>query len=157
MATRGATSPTECAPHLCSGRQCRDNHTQLLNKDDFADFEKALAPPEAKVGGVVTMGPMSFLPSTITIDAGDEVIRKNTSSYYHNVVDDPRKTLYRVNVSSPSGSAPFASLLLQPGTSFYNVFDKPGTYHYVCVVHESSGMNGTVIVRPRLLLASGKK
>jgi plastocyanin len=62
-----------------------------------------------------------------------------------------------VDVSSPSGSAPFASSLLQPGTSFYHVFDKPGTYHYVCVVHESSGMKGTVIVRPGLLLASGMK
>jgi copper-containing nitrite reductase/plastocyanin len=126
-------------------------------KTTFADLKKALAPPEAQVGGVVTMGSMAFIPSTITITAGEEVVWKNTSTYYHNVVDDPGRALYRVDVGSPSGSAPFASLLLQPGTSFYHVFDKPGTYHYVCVVHEGSGMKGTVIVKPGTLLASAKK
>ena len=127
------------------------------SKTTIADLRKALAPPEAAVGGVVTMGSMSFAPTTITINTGEQVVWKNTSSYYHNVVDDPTRALHRVDVSSPSGSAPFASSLLQPGTSFYHVFDKPGTYHYVCVVHESSGMKGTVIVRPGLLLASGMK
>jgi copper-containing nitrite reductase/plastocyanin len=126
-------------------------------KTTIADLKKALAPPEAAVGGVVTMGSMSFVPTTITINAGEQVVWKNTSSYYHNVVDDPTRALRRVDVSSPSGSAPFASSLLQPGTSFYHVFDKPGTYHYVCVVHEGSGMKGTVIVKPGLLLASEKK
>jgi copper-containing nitrite reductase len=127
------------------------------SKTTIANLKKALAPPEAAVGGVVTMGSMSFAPPTITINTGEQVVWKNTSSYYHNVVDDPTKALHRVDVSSPSGSAPFASSLLQPGTSFYHVFDKPGTYHYVCVVHESSGMKGTVIVRPGLLLTSGMK
>ena len=127
------------------------------SKTTFADLKKALAPPEAAVGGVVTMGSMSFVPTTITINTGEQVVWKNTSSYYHNVVDDPTRALRRVDVSSPSGSAPFASSLLQPGTSFYHVFDKPGTYHYVCVVHEGSGMKGTVIVRPGLMLASEKK
>jgi copper-containing nitrite reductase len=127
------------------------------SKTTIADLRKALAPPDATVGGVVTMGSMSFAPTTITINTGEQIVWKNTSSYYHNVVDDPTKALHRVDVSSPSGSAPFASSLLQPGTSFYHVFDKPGTYHYVCVVHESSGMKGTVIVRPGLLLASGMK
>lgn len=123
----------------------------------IADLKKALAPPEAAVGGVVTMGSMSFAPPTITINTGEQVVWKNTSSYYHNVVDDPTRALHRVDVSSPSGSAPFASSLLQPGTNFYHVFDKPGTYHYVCVVHESSGMKGTVIVKPGLMFASEKK
>ena len=127
------------------------------SKTTIADLKKALAPPEAKVGGVVTMGSMSFAPTTITINAGEQVVWKNTSSYYHNVVDDPTRALRRVDVSSPLGSAPFASSLLQPGTSFHHVFDKPGTYHYVCVVHEGSGMKGTVIVRPGLMLASEKK
>jgi len=127
------------------------------SKTTIADLKKALAPPEAAVGGVVTMGSMSFVPTTITINTGEQVVWKNTSSYYHNVVDDPTRALRRVDVSSPLGSAPFASSLLQPGTSFYHVFDKPGTYHYVCVVHEGSGMKGTVIVRPGLMLASEKK
>lgn len=126
-------------------------------KTTMADIKKALAPPEAPVGGVVTMGSMSFAPATITIDVGQQVIWRNTSSYFHNVVDDPTRALNRVDVGFPSGTVPFGSALLQPGATFYHVFDKPGTYHYVCVVHESGGMRGTVIVRPGPLLASSKK
>jgi copper-containing nitrite reductase len=122
-----------------------------------AVLEKALAPPEAPVGGVVTMGPMSFIPATITINAGEQVVWKNTSTYYHNVVDDPARVISRAHIGFPSGGAPFGSPVLQPGTSFYHVFDKPGTYRYVCVFHEGNGMIGTVIVRPGLLLASDKK
>lgn len=126
-------------------------------KTTLADIRKALAPPEAPVGGVVTMGSMSFIPATIRINAGEQIIWKNTSSYFHNVVDDPSRALSRVDVSSPSGAAPFGSALLQPGASFFHVFDKPGTYHYVCVVHETGGMKGTVIVRPRPLLAANSQ
>lgn len=124
------------------------------SKTRIADIEKALAPPDAPVGGVVTMGSMSFNPPTITITAGEQVVWKNASAYFHNVVDDPERVINRVDVSFPSGSIPFGSPLVQPGTSFYHVFDKPGTYHYVCVLHESSGMRGTVIVRPGPMIAS---
>jgi plastocyanin len=130
---------------------------QLLSKDHVADITKVLAPPEAPVGGVVTMGSTSFEPATITINAGEQVVWKNTSTYYHNVVDDPARAISRVDVSFPSGTASFGSSLLQPATNFYHVFNQPGTYHYVCTVHETGGMKGTVIVRPGPLLASGKK
>src|SRR5579872_654067 len=124
------------------------------SKTTVAEIEKALAPPDAPIGGMVTMGSMSFVPATITITAGQQVVWKNGSAYYHNVVDDPQRVLNRVDASFPSGSIPFGSPLVQPGTSFYHVFDKPGTYHYVCVLHESSGMKGTVIVRPGPMIAS---
>jgi copper-containing nitrite reductase len=123
----------------------------------FADIKKALAPPEGPIGGVVTMGPMSFFPVVITINAGEQVVWKNTSSYYHNVVDDPGRAINRVDVSFPSGASAFGSALLQPGGTFYHTFDRPGTYHYVCVVHETGGMKGTVIVRPGALLATSKR
>lgn len=126
-------------------------------KTTFADLEKALAPPDAPVGGVVTMGEMTFAPATITINAGEQVIWKNTSSYFHNVVDDPGRATRRLDVSLPSGIPPFGSLLIQPSGVFYHTFDRPGTYHYVCVVHENSGMKGTVIVRPSQMFASNKK
>jgi copper-containing nitrite reductase/plastocyanin len=123
----------------------------------FAEIRKALEPPVGPIGGEVGMGSMSFIPATITIDAGEQLVWKNTSTYYHNVVDDPARAINRVDVSSPSGAASFGSALLQPGGTFYHTFDKPGTYHYVCTVHETGGMKGTVIVRPGPLLASGKK
>lgn len=99
------------------------------------------------------MGTTSFMPATITITAGEQVVWKNASGYYHNVVDDPTRALNRVDVSSPSGAAPFGSNLLYPGTTFYHVFSQPGIYHYVCTIHESAGMKGTVIVKPAPLLA----
>jgi len=126
-------------------------------KVTFADIRKALEPPVGPIGGEVGMGSISFIPATITINAGEQVVWKNTSMYYHNVVDDPGRALNRVDVSFPSGASAFGSALLQPGGTFYHTFDKPGTYHYVCVVHETSGMKGTVIVRPAPLLASSKK
>ena len=60
----------------------------------------------------------------------------------------------RVNVSFPSGTAFFGSSLMHPDTTFYHVFSQPGTYHYVCTMHETAGMRGTVIVRSSPLLAS---
>lgn len=35
-----------------------------------------------------------------------------------------------------------------PGDSFTVRFRKPGTYHYICVLHDGMGMVGTVVVRP---------
>lgn len=125
-------------------------------KITIADIKKALAPPEAPVGAVVTMDAASFVPATVTINAGEQVVWKNTSGYYHNVVDDPTKAISRMDVSFPAGTAAFGSAMLQPGMIFYHIFDKPGTYRYVCVLHESA-MKGTVIVRPGPLLASNKK
>lgn len=122
-----------------------------------AEIMKALAPPDAPIGGVVSMGTTSFMPATITITAGEQIIWKNDSGYYHNVVDDPSRALNRVDVSFPSGTAPFGSSLVYPGATFDHVFDRPGIYHYVCTIHESAGMKGTVIVRPAPLLASNKR
>lgn len=126
-------------------------------KTTFADIRKALAPPDAPIGGVVEMGASSFMPATITITAGEQVVWKNSSGYYHNVVDDPAKALNRVDVSFPSGTAVFGSSLMQPGTNFYHVFATPGVYRYVCTVHKTAGMRGTVIVKPAPLLASNRK
>jgi plastocyanin len=119
-----------------------------------AEIRQQLAPPTAPIGGVVNMGHMSFVPATITINAGEQVVWKNTSDLFHDVVDDPSRALNVMDVSLPAGSAPFGSHTMAPETVFAHVFDRPGVYHYVCVLHESSGMKGTVIVRPGPLVAS---
>lgn len=119
-----------------------------------ADLTKALAPPTAPVGATVTMGQMWFTPATVTITAGEQVVWKNTSTMYHNVVNDPAKVGSTLDVSRPSGTSPFASHLMQPGSGFAWVFDKPGVYHYVCTLHEWAGMKGTVIVKAAPMVAS---
>ena len=120
----------------------------------LAEIREQLAPPAAPIGGVVNMGHMSFVPATITINAGEQVVWKNTSDLFHDVVDDPSRAVSVMDVSLPGGTAPFASQSMAPNTVFAHVFDKPGVYHYVCVLHETSGMKGTVIVRPAPLYAS---
>lgn len=117
-----------------------------------AELKKDLEPPTAPVGATVTMGQMWFTPAVVTITEGEQVVWKNTSTMYHNVVDDPSKGA--VDISRPSDAVPFASHLLAPGDQFQHVFDKPGIYHYVCTLHEWSGMKGTVIVKPGPMVAS---
>jgi plastocyanin len=102
------------------------------------------------------MSGMGFMPVTITVNAGEKVIWKNSSQIFHNVVDDSSKALYKVDVSLPSGSKPFDSGLLQPGQSFSRVFTTPGVYRYVCTLHEANGMKGVVIVRPEPMLVVRK-
>jgi copper-containing nitrite reductase len=104
--------------------------------------------------GTVGMTDMGFVPPAITVNVGTRVVWKNSSQVIHNVVDDADKAISRVDVSLPSGVRPFDSGLLQPGQSFSRVFSEPGIYHYVCTLHEGSGMKGVVIVRPSSLLAA---
>ena len=121
-----------------------------------AEIRKALIKPAAAVTprGTVSMSDMGFLPATITVNAGEKVVWRNSSSVIHNVVADPTKALYRIDVKLPAGASPFDSGMLQPGQSFSRVFDQPGTYRYVCTLHEGNGMKGVIIVRPATVLAA---
>jgi nitrite reductase (NO-forming) len=125
-------------------------------KMSAAALRKALVKPIAAAKGMVGMSDMGFIPTTVTVNAGDQVTWKNNSQVIHNVVDDAGKALYRIDVKLPSGSRPFDSGLLQPNQSFTHVFTVPGVYRYVCTLHEGNGMKGVVIVRALPMLASGK-
>lgn len=120
-----------------------------------AAIRKTLAKLTAPVAqGTVGMTDMGFAPAAITVNVGTKVVWKNSSQVIHNVVDDASKAISRVDVSLPSGVRPFDSGFLQPGQSFSRVFSEPGIYHYVCTLHEASGMKGVVIVRPSPVLAA---
>jgi len=120
-----------------------------------AAIRKTLAKLTAPVAqGTVGMTEMGFVPAAITVNAGDKVVWKNSSPVIHNVVDDVSKALSVVDVKLPSGARPFDSGMLQPGQSYSRVFTEPGVYHYVCTLHEGSGMKGVVIVKPSQLLAA---
>jgi plastocyanin len=106
--------------------------------------------------GTVNMGDMSFLPTTITVSVGQRVVWKNTSWAVHNVVDDSSKVSSVTDVALPAGVQPFYSGYLEPGQIYSRVFTVPGTYRYVCTLHEANGMKGVVIVRPSAVLSSRK-
>jgi len=103
--------------------------------------------------GTVTMGEMSFLPATITVNVGQRVVWRNSSYAVHNVVDDASKAISVIDVKLPGGVQPFDSGYLQPGQTYSRVFTVPGIYRYVCTLHEGNGMKGVVIVRPSTVLA----
>jgi plastocyanin len=95
-----------------------------------------------------------FEPKEITVSPGDTITFSNTSSNVH--------TVTAVEDSLPQGAEYFASGgfsnekeardnvsegLLQPGDTYKLTLDKPGTYRYFCIPHESSGMTGTIVVK----------
>jgi len=105
---------------------------------------------------MVSMSEMAFLPATITVSVGQKVVWKNSSYAVHNVVDDASKAISVMDVKLPSGVQPFDSGFLQPGETYSRVFTVPGTYKYVCTLHEANGMKGVVIVRSSAVLSAGK-
>jgi copper-containing nitrite reductase len=119
-----------------------------------AQIRKVLSKKAAVTHGVVGMSDMGFLPRTIEINAGEKVTWTNSSQVTHNVVDDPGRAVLPIDVKLPSGAKSFGSGMLQPRQTYSRVFDVPGTYHYVCTLHETSGMKGVIIVRgPQVLTA----
>lgn len=101
------------------------------------------------------MSDMGFMPQTIVVNAGETVVWRNSSEVTHNVVADPGRAVYAIDVKLPSGANPFGSGYLQPGQPFSHTFTVPGIYRYVCTLHETSGMKGVVIVKgPQVLRAS---
>ncbi|HEX6804677.1 MAG TPA: copper-containing nitrite reductase [Terriglobales bacterium] len=120
-----------------------------------AGIEKVLAKRLQATRGLVGMSDMGFLPPTIVVNAGETVVWRNSSEVTHNVVADPGRAVYAIDVKLPSGVNPFGSRLLQPGQAFSHTFSVPGIYRYVCTLHETSGMKGVVIVKgPQVLRAS---
>lgn len=104
----------------------------------------------------VGMSTMDFRPASVSIDVGETVVWKNTSSHGHTV------TAYEDSI--PDGAEYFASGgfeseeeareswfenvngALFTGDTFEHTFDVAGEYHYFCIPHEPMGMLGEVIV-----------
>jgi plastocyanin len=93
--------------------------------------------------------PPSFDPSRVTISVGDTIKWENTGSSVHHATDDHEMAIKGDDVKIPSGVAAFDSGFMRPGESFTHTFTTPGTYKYVCVAHEASGMIGEVVVKAR--------
>ena len=79
---------------------------------------------------VITIDNFTFAPETLTVAAGTTVTWVNRDEEPHNVVSPDRV---------------FRSKAIDGGEKFTTVFDKPGTYNYICAVHPH--MRGTVIVK----------
>ena len=74
----------------------------------------------------------AFEPATLTVTAGTAVTWVNQDEEPHNIVDLAKPHVFR----SPG---------IDGGEKYTFIFDKPGTYEYVCSVHPH--MHGTIIVK----------
>jgi plastocyanin len=97
---------------------------------------------------VLMTGGDTFDPTEVTVRTGDTVVWKNVSRHIHTVTADPSQVRNPRSVQVPDGTSPFHSEEILPDGVYRRAFIVPGTYRYVCVVHEDQGMAGTVIVRP---------
>ena len=77
-----------------------------------------------------------FIPSTVTIDVGGEVVWENVDNAAHTVTSGSP-------ADGPDGSFD-SSLIMAGGASFSHTFADAGTFTYFCMVHP--WMQGTVIV-----------
>ena len=95
-------------------------------------------PPNGESVDVVALD-NNFLPETVEVKAGTEVVFTNNGRNPHNVVpaDDPKATEWGVLEEG-----------FQPTDTYSRVFDRPGTYIYYCTIHGSpkAGMVGTITV-----------
>ena len=79
----------------------------------------------------VTIQNFAYSPNPLTIDPGDTIRWTNLDSASHSAV---------------TVQAGFVTQVLSQGQSTTTLFDRPGTYEYVCAVHGAS-MRGTIVVR----------
>ena len=97
----------------------------------FADETVTNAPGSSTPG----CEPNCFVPSTVTIEAGETVTWENTDNAAHTASSGTAQ-------DGPDGV--FDSSLMMVNGSFSFTFDSAGTYPYFCMVHP--WMEGTVIV-----------
>jgi plastocyanin len=114
----------------CSSNSNPDGTTRVSMNEDFA-----------------------FDPKTVTVSAGTTVRWVNDSDVGHTVTAYgdriPTEAVYFASGRFESERAARNDVsggLLATGDTYEHTFDVTGTYEYVCIPHESSGMTGTVTV-----------
>jgi plastocyanin len=104
-------------------------------------------------GAVEMVQGQRFDPANITIKAGGTVTWVNESDEAHTVTaygdEIPEDAPYFASGDASNETEARDSLsegLLESGETFEVTLDRPGTYEYYCIPHESSGMKGTIVV-----------
>jgi len=91
--------------------------------------------PGSSVPGCEETADGCFIPSTVTIDVGGEVIWENNDTAAHTITSGTA-------VDGPDGH--WDSSLVMAGSIFSHMFDEAGTFDYFCMVHP--WMAGSVVV-----------
>ena len=110
-------------------------------------------------------GYMRFAPDPLTIHAGDTIVWTQMNFMMIHTVTFPVAGQpipefilpdFSINpvAAAPAGGSVyngtdfFNSGILSPGQNYTLTFTKPGTYDYLCLIHDEMGMKGKVIVLP---------
>ena len=91
--------------------------------------------PGSSIPGCEDTSDGCFIPSTVTIDVGGEVIWENNDTAAHTITSGTA-------VDGPDGH--WDSSLIMAGSTFSHMFDEAGTFDYFCMVHP--WMAGSVVV-----------
>lgn len=110
------------------------NNQPVLPAAKTVNMPAASAPAVQPRTITVSIAGFEFVPSTISVNAGDTVRWVNDDAPPHKVVAD-----------SPSNIPGLESGMLNTGDSFSFTFNSAGTFGYHCQVHPS--MKGTIIVK----------
>lgn len=89
---------------------------------------------------------LEYVPSSVTIRAGETVEWHNVGTVAHTVTADPEQAQDRSHVELPDRAETFNSGMIADGDTFSHTFEVPGRYAYFCIPHEAAGMLGEVIV-----------
>ncbi len=93
----------------------------------------AVAQQVATAGSAeISIENFAFKPATLTVAPGTAVTWVNNDEEPHNIVSAEQPRVFR-------------SQAVDGGEKYTFVFDKPGTYAYICSVHPH--MHGTIIVK----------
>ena len=128
-------------------------HQSLAELRKQLEKPRVTAPAAVSVEGKAPLVLMKgallvFEPATVEIRVGQTVEWENSSAEVHTVTADPHQAGNAQDVEVPKGAQPFDSGYLNPDQTYRHTFNMPGTYRYVCTLHEIQHMIGHIIVKP---------
>lgn len=106
------------------------------------------APWEATIASAATIkmgadeGTLVFVPSSISIPAGEKVIFLNNKGFPHNVIFEKNGVPEAVQVERISHE----DYMNEQGEQFVVTLKEKGTYRFFCEPHRSAGMFGEITV-----------
>lgn len=95
----------------------------------------------APTAASVEVGDSYFRSRTVRISRGGTVTWTNRGQFAHTTTD-------AVRGEGTSERGQVWNQPLAPGVAFSRTFDEAGTFQYICAIHASQGMRGTIEVTP---------
>jgi plastocyanin len=99
---------------------------------------------------LIYTGMNMFMPDTVKVNTGSVITWVNNSNLPHNIVGTFKKTASGSQVAVDSR-------FIQPNESWSYNFNDAGVFQYICTIHSTDGMKGTILVSTPVSTVSGTK